>query len=269
MTERRISISEITTAEWGFKQDIEHYGATSGVEGIGVWRDKLAAFDGDVAQAAALVDDAGLDVSSLIFAGGFTDPSEFVSQMTDAKQAINDAATLGAPILMILAGPRLGVSVEKGDKLLRDALKELAPVAKDAGVELALEPLHPVDATRYSSVVTINQALNIIEGIDNVGLMFDTWNSWWDPQVKSGIERAGEDIIDVHVADWMHPNDNPRDREIPGNGEAPLTDLIAAVEETGYEGWYMVELFTEQYDPTEYSDLLEQCVAGTREIFPD
>jgi sugar phosphate isomerase/epimerase len=268
MTERRIAISEITTVEWGFREDVEHYGATDGVEGIGVWRDKLAAFDGDASDAAAVVDDAGLDVCSLIFAGGFTDSSEFESQVADAKQAIDDAATLGAPVLMVLAGPRLGVGVDDGDQLVRDALEALAPKARDAGIELALEPLHPVDATRYSTVVTIHQALDAVEGINGAGIMYDTWNTWWDPQVWSGIERAGEDIAAVHVADWMHPNDNPRDRAVPGDGEAPLTDLLTAVEAAGYEGWYEVELFTEQYSPSEYPSLLEQCVSGAREVLP-
>lgn len=268
MTNRRIAISEITTADWGFREDVEQYGRTDGVEGIGIWRDKLAAFDGDAADAAALVDDAGLDVCSLIFAGGFTDPAEFEDQIADAKQAIETTDTLGAPVLMLLAGPRLGVGVDEGDRRVRDAVETLAPVARDAGVELALEPLHPVDATRYSTVVTMRQALDIVEDIDGAGIMYDTWNTWWDPKVEAGIERAGEDIAAVHVADWMHPNDNPRDREVPGDGQAPLTDLLAAVEDAGYDGWYEVELFTEQYEPAEYPTLLDQCVAGTREVLP-
>lgn len=268
MTERRIAISEVTTAEWGFREDVEHYGATDGVEGIGVWRDKLGAFDGDAGDAAALVEDAGLDVCSLIFAGGFTDASAFDEQIADGKQAVEDAATLGAPVLMLLAGPRLGVGVEEGDQLVRDAVEALAPAARAAGIKLALEPLHPVDATRYSTVVTIDQALDIVEGIDGAGIMYDTWNTWWDPRVWSGIERAGENIAAVHVADWLHPNDSPRDRAVPGDGEAPLTDLLAAVEDAGYEGWYEVELFTEQYEPSEYPALLEDCVAGVREVLP-
>jgi sugar phosphate isomerase/epimerase len=269
MTTRRIAISEITTAEWGFEADVDHYGETEGVDGIGIWRDKLAAFDGDVDDAADLVEAAGLDVCSLIFAGGFTDASEFEAQIADTKQAIEDAAALGAPVLMLLAGPRLGVGVDDGNQLVRDAIEAVAPTAREHGVELALEPLHPVDATRYSTVTTIHQALDIVEGIDGAGIMYDTWNTWWDPQVQPGIERAGGDIAAVHVADWMHPNENPRDREVPGQGEAPLTELLSAVEDAGYEGWYEVELFTEQYDPAEYPALLERCVTGAREVLPE
>ncbi|NHN42910.1 sugar phosphate isomerase/epimerase [Halorubellus sp. JP-L1] len=269
MTDRRIAISEITTAEWGFEADVEAYGETDGVEGIGVWRDKLAAYDGDPTEAASLIDDAGLDVCSLVFAGGFTDADEFDEAVADAEAAIEDAATLGAPVLMVLAGPRLGVSAAAGDELVREALERLAPIAREAGVELALEPLHPVDATRFSSVVTLSQALSLVDGVDGAGVMYDTWNTWWDPEVFDGIERAGDDIAAVHVADWRHPSDQPRDRAVPGEGEAPLTDLLAAVEAAGYDGWYEVELFTEQYEPDEYPELLERCVAGVRDVFPE
>jgi len=267
-TDRQIAISEITTAEWSFEEDVAGYGDAEGVEGIGVWRDKLAEFDGDTTEAAALVEEAGLDVCSLIFAGGFTD--DFEEGLADAKEAIADAEALGAPVLLVLGGPRLGVDIEEGDRLVREALEALAPVARDAGVELALEPLHPVDATRFSTVVTMSQALDLVEGIDGAGVMYDTWNTWWDPEVYAGIERAGEAgaLSAVHVADWRHPSDQPRDRAVPGEGAAPLPELLGAVESAGYGGWYEVELFTEQYEPDEYPELIERCVAGTREVLP-
>lgn len=108
-----------------------------------------------------------------------------------------------------------------------------------------------------------------VEGIDGAGIMFDTWNTWWDPRVRAGIERAGDDVAAVHVADWKHPSDDPRDRVPPGEGETPLDELLGAVENAGYSGWYEVELFTEQYAPAEYPDLLERCVEGTRAVLAD
>jgi sugar phosphate isomerase/epimerase len=269
MTNRRIAISEITTAEWSFERDVESYADTEGVDGVGVWRDKLAAFDGSVADASALIDEGGLETCSLVFAGGFTDLDEFDGRVADAKRAVEDAATLGAPVLMVLAGPRLGIDAPEGDDLVRNAIEAIAPAARDADIGLALEPLHPVDITRFSTVVTMAQALDIVEDIDGAGLMYDTWNTWWDPEVFEGIERAGEDIAAVQVADWRHPSDQPRDRAIPGRGEAPLADLLARVEAAGYEGWYEIELFTERYAPEEYPVLLKECVAGVRAVFDE
>ncbi len=266
MTEPHIAISEITTVEWSFEEDVEQYGATAGVDGIGVWRDKLAEFDGDTEEAAELINDAGLSVSSLIFAGGFSDPDEFDQQIADAKQAIADAETLGAPVLLVLAGPRLGGSTATIDESVEHALEELAPTARAAGVTLALEPLHPIDVTRFSSVVTMRQALDIVEDIDGAGLMYDTWNTWWDPELAAGIDRAGSAIAAVQLADWAEGSGGPRDREAPGRGEAPLGDIVELLDDAGYDGWYEVELFCEQYDESEYTELLTACVEGTREV---
>jgi len=267
VTERRLAISGVTTAAWSFEERVAAFGEAPGVEGIGVWRDSLDASDLDADQAAARIDDAGLEVSSLIFAGGFT--GEFEAAVADAERAIADAATLGAPVLLLLGGPRLGVSATEGDRLVARALDRLAPVARAAGVTLALEPLHPVDATRFSTVVTLDQALDLVAGVDGAGVMFDTWNTWWDPAVYDALDRAGDDVAAVHVADWRHPSDDPRDRAVPGEGVAPLRDLLAAVEGTGYEGWYEVELFTERYAPADYPDLVGACVEGTRSVLPD
>lgn len=266
MTDRRIAVSEVTTAEWSFERDVEAYADAEGVEGIGVWRDKLAESDLGPADARDRLDAAGLEAASLIFAGGFTDPDAFDDQVADARAAIDTAEVLGAPVLLVIAGPRLGVSAEEGDRMVAEALSTLAPDAREAGVTLALEPLHPVDATRFSSVVTIDQALDVVDGIDGVGIMFDTWNTWWDPGVAPAIDRAGESIAAVQVADWRHPSDDPRDRAPPGEGVAPLGDLVERVEATGYEGWYEVELFTESYASDRYHELLEVCVDGTREV---
>jgi sugar phosphate isomerase/epimerase len=266
MSGSQIAISEITTAQWSFEEDVEQYGKTEGVDGIGVWRDKLAAFDGTTREAADLIDDAGLSSSSLIFAGGFTDPEEFDGQIADAKRAIADAQTLGAPVLLVLAGPRLGGGTATIDESVRQALDALAPVARDAGITLALEPLHPIDVTRFSSVVTMDQALDIVDGIDGVGLMYDTWNTWWEPELAAGIDRAGSNLAAVQLADWSEQSGGPRDREAPGRGEAPLEEIVDMLGDAGYEGWYEVELFCEQYDESAYPDLLTACVDGTREV---
>lgn len=269
MTDPRVAISEITTAEWSFEEDVEAYGSADGVDGIGIWRDKLAASDLSVDQAADRLDAVGLEAASLIFAGGFTDREAFEEQVADAETAIDDAATLGAPVLLVIGGPRLGVSAEEGNTLVREALEALAPAARTAGVTLALEPLHPVDITRFSTVVTLDQALDLVEGLDGVGVFVDSWNVWWDPSALPAIEAAGDDVAAVHLADWRHHADDPRDRAPPGAGVAPLEEFVEALRVAGYDGWYEVELFTESYATAEYPDLIDDCIAGARGLLEE
>lgn len=263
---RKIAISEITTPRWNLREDVEAYARTPGVEGIGVWRNKLA--DVGVAAAAKQIRDAGLGVSSLIFAGRFTDPGKLAARLDDTRRAIDEAHQLGARAILTLAGPRLGIDVAEGNRRVRAALEALAPEAVQAGVTLALEPIHPMHAAEVSTIVTLDQALDVIAGIPGTGILYDTWNTWWDPQVGAAIDRARGQIAAVQLADWRRPDGDPRDRAVPGEGVAPLTDLIARVERAGYSGWYEVEVITSRYAPAQYPELLEACVRGTQCVFP-
>lgn len=258
----RIAISEITTAEWSFEEDVRAYSEIEGIDGIGVWRETLAASDLSPQEARSRLDDAGLTACSLIFAGGFTD--DFESAIADAREALETAAVLGAPVLLVVAGPRLGVSVSEGDRRTREALERLAPAAREAGVTLALEPIHPIKIAEYSSVVTLSQAADIVAAIDGAGLMLDIWNSWWEPDLPQEIE-ATADIAAVQIGDFRAEG-APLDRAPPGEGIVPLAEVVSTLEDEGYDGWYEVELFTDRYEPDEYHELLERCVSGMEEL---
>lgn len=260
--EEGIFVSQITTSQWGFEESVENYARTDGIEGIGVWPDKLS--EVGTKEGARLVRAAGLAVSSLVFVADFT---QDLQGGIEGRKALDNAHTLGTKNLLVVAGPRLGVGVEEGDRLTREGLEALSERAGQAGVTLALEALHPVDATQFSTVVTLEQALDITENLPNTGVVFDTWNVWWDPKIGEATERADGRIALVHLADWRHPDGgDPRDRAIPGEGVAPLGDLVAGVAETGYDGPYAVELFTQRYGPGDYPKLLENCVYGARYV---
>jgi sugar phosphate isomerase/epimerase len=149
--------------------------------------------------------------------------------------------------------------------MIMPSLRTVARAAQDAGVNLGLEALHPMDVTTWSMVRTIHQALDIIEEIDlpHFGLMLDLYNTWWDPQIVSGIERAGAGghIKGVHFADWRNPTRSFTDRTLPGRGIIPLQRLLAEVEATGWTGPYDIEIFSDELWAADYDQLLAESVA--------
>ena len=46
----KLSVSEITTKNWTFEQDVRGY-AAAGLDGIGLWRDKLDRYGEELLQA--------------------------------------------------------------------------------------------------------------------------------------------------------------------------------------------------------------------------
>lgn len=230
----------------------------AGVSSIGLWREPVN--DVGLATAASMLSDSGLRVTTHCRAGFFTDPEgpERRASLDDNRVAIEETATLaavGAPgstaVLVLVAGglPAGSRDIVGARELVRDAIGELAPLAKAAGVTLAIEPLHPMFATDRCVVSTLDQALTIAADFepDVVGVTVDTFHIFWDPTVLTQIARAGMEgrIATYQVCDWQTPlpADVLLSRHYPGDGVIDFRSLTEAVLATGYAREIEVELF--------------------------
>jgi sugar phosphate isomerase/epimerase len=82
-----------------------------------------------------------------------------------------------------------------------DALAELVPYARERGVRLAVEPMHPMYCADRSVVSTLRQALDIAP--PEVGVAVDCFHVWWDPEALAQIARAGDRITSFQVCDFL------------------------------------------------------------------
>ena len=59
--------------------------------------------------------------------------------------------------------------------------------APQAGVRLAIEPLHPMYADARSAINTLRQANDLCDRLDSphVGVAVDVYHVWWDPDLKA------------------------------------------------------------------------------------
>ena len=120
---QRLSFNQITADPWSLEQAVEHC-SRSGVPYIAVWRHKL---DGNAAKASSLIRSAGLRVSSLCRGGWFSAPTaeERRNRIADNRIAIEEAALLGAPVLVIVSGPADGQTRADARATVIDGLLEL------------------------------------------------------------------------------------------------------------------------------------------------
>jgi len=206
----RYSLNQATTKYWPL-EDVVAASAKAGLEWIGLWREPIQEYGVD--QAAKLVADAGLKVSSLCRSGFFTstDAAERKAKIEDNRRAIDEAATVGTPVLVLVSGglPAGSRDLDGARAMVRDGLAELAPYAEERGVTLAVEALHPMFCSDRCVVATLGQALEIAapHPADAVGVCIDTYHLWWDDQVWKGIEQAGREgrIASFQLADWITP----------------------------------------------------------------
>jgi sugar phosphate isomerase/epimerase len=253
----RLSLNQRTIPRWGVRKAIEGC-ARHGIEAIGLWREPVA--EQGLVVSAALLKDAGLRVSSLC-RGGF-----FANQgwLDDNRAAIDETATLGAACLVLVVGglPDGSADLAAARAHMSDAIAALAPYAAQAGVRLALEPMHPVYCADRGVLSTLGQALDVAEPHppDTVGVMLDTFHLWWDPGVLDQIARAGREgrISGFQVSDFLRkvPADVLLARAMMGDGVIDFGPQCGAVTEAGYTGDVEVEIFNADVWAADPDDVL-------------
>ena len=140
-------------------------------------------------QAARLIADSGLTVSSLCRGGFLTaaDAAGRAAALADNRAAIVEAATLGTRELIMVVGGLLD-----GDKDLQaarervaDRIAELVPYAAEHDVRLVLEPLHPMYAADRAVLSTLGQALDLAAPYPP-----RRPSAWWSTRSTSGGTRS-------------------------------------------------------------------------------
>jgi sugar phosphate isomerase/epimerase len=227
--------------KWNLAQMIDGC-VRHGIEGISPWRDQIAQMG--LSQAKKSIKDNGLTVTGVCRGGFFADKD----WKTDNLRAIEEAHELGAPALILVVGgmPPGTRDLSSWRKQIRDCIATILPEARNAGVALAIEPLHPMQVTR-AAVNTLEQALDMCDALGpGVGVAVDAYHVWWDPKLKGQIARAGSRILGYHICDWLpQTRDLFTDRGMMGDGVIDLPLLRSWVEGAGYEGFQEVEIFSE------------------------
>jgi len=248
----RLSLNTATVkAQWSLAQAIEGC-ARHGIRGIAPWRDKLAEMG--LKQAAKAIKANGLTVTGLCRGGFFTAKD----WLDDNRRAIEEAHELGAQCLVLVVGglfPGTKDLIYSRDRI-RESISIMLPEARKAGVPLAIEPLHPMQAADRACVNTLEQALDICDALGDdgrsaqcaLGVAVDVYHVWWDPKLRQQIERAGKKrILAYHICDWLVPTrDLLNDRGMMGDGVINLRLIRSWIESAEYSGFHEVEIFSER-----------------------
>lgn len=262
-----LSVNETTTFRWSFEEDVLQY-AQAGIPAIGVWRQKLSDV-GDL-KAAELLEETRMSVSCLFWAGGFTgsDGRSFRASIDDAAEALRSAAAIKAPHLLVCSGTRGGHTFNHARRLMRDALKELAPQAAELGLGLLIEPMHPGCAAGFTFLTTLDESLQLIDSVGSpvVKLVLDTYHLGHDEALLERIPQIAPQIGLVQLGDARQPPSTEQSRCRLGEGVLPLRQIVAAVVESGYDGFFEVELLGEEIETEDYHALLEHAKKAYSEL---
>ena len=276
-----LSINTATVRrQWSLDRIIDEC-ARREIRAISPWRDQVAA--AGLEATARQLRAHGMQLSGYCRGGFFpaADAAGLRAALDDNRRAIDEAMTLGAPCLVLVVGSLPGAltgqpaytSIARARGEVRDGIAATLEHARQVGMPLAIEPLHPMQAAERACVNTLAHALNLCDELDPqrsgaLGVALDAYHVWWDPQLQAQIARAGaERLLAYHVCDWLTPTrDLLNDRGMMGDGVIELRQLRGWVEQAGYRGFAEVEIFSEHWWQRPGEEVLDTCIARHRSV---
>ena len=260
----KLCIHTITTKSWSIEEAAENY-SRAGVKGISVWRQYLEGRN--IAQTGKMLKEHDLEVVSLVRGGFFpsTSSAKRAEAIDDNRKAVDEAAALGAPMIVLVCGADPGQSLETSRAQIQEGIESVLPYAIANNVKLAIEPLHPMYADTRSAVNTLGQANDMAEAIgsDHVGVAADVYHLWWDPNLEQELLRCGRNghLYAFHICDWMSPSvDFLNDRGLMGEGCIPVQKIRGWAEAAGFNGFNEVEIFSDRWWAGDQKEFLDRIV---------
>ena len=255
--------------------------AGRGIRAISPWRDQVAAVGLD--KVAKQLKAHGIGLSGYCRGGFFPAPDAagLKAALDDNRRAIDEARTLDAPCLVLVVGALPGAlegkvaykDIGRARGEVRDGIAASLEYAREVGMPLAIEPLHPMQAADRACINTLEHALDICDELDAgktgmLGVALDIYHVWWDPKLQQQIARAGrERLLAYHVCDWLTPTrDLLSDRGMMGDGVVELKKIRGWVEDAGFSGFSEVEIFSNlDWWQRAGSETLDVCIERHRQ----
>ena len=214
-----------------------------GLDGIEMGVFDFAGFPAEaVRQELAAQEMTGLICTALTGSQslGTEDPAVRAATLAFLRGAIRGAAEAG---ISMVAGPFCSaVGLLPGRRRTAaewqravEGLQELAPVCREHGVRLAVEPLNRFE-TYFLNTAADAKALIDAVGQPEIGVLYDTFHANIEEKNQAeAIRLLGSRIFHVHTCE--------NDRGTPGTGPIDWIGVVGALREIDYRGWCVIETF--------------------------
>jgi sugar phosphate isomerase/epimerase len=228
------------------------HAARVGFSGIGLWHADLEHIleTRTLGDIAALLDEYGLRHLELEFLmDWFLDPSDERRREGDRIRALLWEAAAALPAHHVKVGNIPGTPCDF-DRLTESYAELCADAAEHHDAKIVYEFMPP-----DVNVHDLDTALALVEGANapNGGLAIDTWHLG-----KLGVDPDDLRSVPLRHIGWVELSDGPYEsmpdlveetinhRELPGEGEFPIREYVAALRDAGYDGPWGVEVLSQK-----------------------
>lgn len=255
-----LAIHQSCSFRWSLEQDLALY-PQLGVKQIGVWRQKLSDLGEEF--AGQLILDAGLQVSSYHWAGGFTGSGvhSFDESLEDAFQAVKMAARLRAGCLVVHSGGRGFHMKGHVRRLIKQAYEELAGFAGKHDLIIAIEPMVLPDGKEWTVLHSLRDCAEFLQeiGAANLKILLDTVHCRAELGDPLLLREMAPFLAGVQLADGdaLGRSKSP-ERKSLGLGHLPLSKVLRTLREAGYSGPWELELSGPVLEENSYESLIQE-----------
>lgn len=263
-------MNQMTTRHWCFEDDILGYRRFD-IPRVALWHQKLAMCGEE--KALDLLAEHPVAVTSLYHGGGFLDADElrWGDPAADAIEAVRLAARVGARDMVVVSGDRGNFTKGHAKRLLVESLRRLADAAGEAGVHIALAPLHRSQSRGSSFLVDLEETIEVVDRAlhSRLGVALDLLASWDDPCFLARVNELVPWLRVVTISDTTTRRRGAGHQCVPGDGMVPLAERLQALCHAGYAGPIECRVLTSDRDSSGYDDLIARCLAAFDRLCAD
>lgn len=224
--------------------------AEAGFDGVEIFENDLLAFDGSPAEVGKMVRDHGLEITLFQPFRDFEGMPEPHRSRTfeRAERKFDIMQELGTDLVLVCSNVS-PVSLGGIDRAAAD-FHDLGERAAKRGLKVGYEALawgrHISDHRDAWEIVRRAQH-------PSIGIILDSFHSLARKVDINSIRSIPKDsifivqladapLIDMDLLYWSR-----HFRNMPGEGDLAVTDFAAAIAETGYDGYFSLEIFNDQF----------------------
>ncbi len=228
--------------------------------------DRYTSSGGTLKDLGKRIADAGLTVENAIAFNAFLDDDDArrAASMEKLKADMDKVAQIGGKRIAVPPGNNraAAVSLDNAARYYRDALE----MGEKMGVQPLLElwGTHPVLGPLSHGIY-----VTVAAGRPDASLLLDVFHLY-----KSGTpftaftQINGASLHVMHLNDYPQASDpstlNDSNRIYPGDGVAPLREIFRDLRDSGFRGYFSLELFNKEYWGKSADDNLKTAMEKIR-----